>query len=102
MLILGVYIFLNFLAFLQNTFQGVFPIKCNYDCYLLDNIVDFGHKFSFGLEVGSKPELLIAIAKLIRNSDALLVCNGYKVCFFVCFSPLWEINILSFNISAEK
>lgn len=62
----------------KNRFQGVFPIKCNHDRHLLDDIVRSGQQFDFGLEAGSKPELLIAIAKLMRSRDALLICNGYK------------------------
>ncbi|KAH9325259.1 hypothetical protein KI387_005437, partial [Taxus chinensis] len=62
----------------QQHFQGVFPIKCNHDPFLLEDIVEFGRQFKFGLEVGSKPELLIAISKICCNKDALLICNGYK------------------------
>ncbi|GLJ41046.1 hypothetical protein SUGI_0849780 [Cryptomeria japonica] len=62
----------------QQSFQGVFPIKCNHDPFLLDDIVEFGHQFKFGLEVGSKPELLIAISKICCNRDGLVICNGYK------------------------
>ena len=60
----------------QQPFQGVFPIKCNPESHLLDQVVDFG----FGLEVGSKPELLIALSKLSSRDGALLICNGYKAC----------------------
>lgn len=62
----------------QQSFQGVFPIKCNHDSFLIKDIIEFGHQFKFGLEVGSKPELLIAVSKLCCNKDALLICNGYK------------------------
>ncbi|GAQ88816.1 arginine decarboxylase [Klebsormidium nitens] len=62
----------------QGHFQGVFPVKCNHDRYLIEDIVEYGRNFRFGLEAGSKPELLIAIANLRENDDALLVCNGYK------------------------
>lgn len=62
----------------ENHFQGVFPIKCNHDRVVLEDIVKFGEQFGFGLEAGSKPELLIAISKLIQTRDSLLICNGYK------------------------
>eukprot|EP01018_Ginkgo_biloba_P034014 Gb_41255 [translate_table: standard] len=62
----------------QQPFHGVFPIKCNNDCFLIEHIVEFGRQFMFGLEAGSKPELLIAISKLCHIKDALLICNGYK------------------------
>lgn len=59
-------------------FQGVFPVKCNHDRYLVEDILEYGRQFRFGLEAGSKPELLIAIANLHRSDDSLLICNGYK------------------------
>ncbi|KAG0615464.1 hypothetical protein M758_5G043300 [Ceratodon purpureus] len=63
----------------QRHFEGVFPIKCNPECHLLDQFVEFG----FGLEVGSKPELLIALSKLSSRAGALLICNGYKDSVYV-------------------
>lgn len=60
-------------------FQGVYPVKCNQDRYVVENIVEFGKAYSFGLEAGSKPELLLAMASMCKASPkALLVCNGYK------------------------
>lgn len=67
----------------QQSFQGVFPIKCNHDSFLIKDIIEFGHQFKFGLEVGSKPELLIAVSKLCRSKDALLICNGYKDSMYI-------------------
>ena len=67
------------------TYQGVFPIKCNQHRHLVKDLVRFGKSYQFGLEVGSKPELMIALAMLEptaqsnqENSNALLICNGYK------------------------
>ena len=67
----------------QGTYQGVFPIKCNQHCHLVKDLVRFGEPYQFGLEVGSKPELMIALAMLElseknQNSKPLLICNGYK------------------------
>ncbi len=59
---------------MQQQFQGVFPIKCNHERHMVEQIVECG----FGLEVGSKPELLIAMAKLGSRAGRLLICNGYK------------------------
>lgn len=67
----------------QQSFQGVFPIKCNHDSFLIKDIIEFGRRFKFGLEVGSKPELLIAVSKLCCNKDALLICNGYKDSIYI-------------------
>ncbi|KAL3814081.1 hypothetical protein ACJIZ3_015349 [Penstemon smallii] len=60
-------------------YQGVYPVKCNQDRYVVEDIVKFGSGFRFGLEAGSKPELLLAMSCLCNGSpDALLVCNGFK------------------------
>ena len=61
----------------QGRYQGVFPIKVNQQAQVIDRIVDYGAKHGFGLEVGSKAELLIAMAH--NPSDkAALICNGVK------------------------
>ncbi|KAJ7527913.1 hypothetical protein O6H91_16G076000 [Diphasiastrum complanatum] len=63
----------------RGSFQGVFPVKCNPDRYVVEDIVRFGRNFAFGLEAGSKPELLMTMACMCKASpDALLICNGYK------------------------
>lgn len=58
-------------------YQGVFPIKCNQQRHVVESLVRFGAKTHFGLEAGSKPELLIALATL-DSPGSLLLCNGYK------------------------
>jgi len=58
-------------------YRGVFPVKVNQLREVVEEILDAGEPFGFGLEAGSKPELLIALA-LLEQTDALLVCNGYK------------------------
>jgi arginine decarboxylase len=58
-------------------YRGVFPVKCNQHRHLVEDLVRFGQPHQFGLEAGSKPELLIALATL-KTPGALLVCNGYK------------------------
>lgn len=73
----------------QGHFQGVFPVKCNQDRFVVENIVEFGKPYGFGLEAGSKPELLLAMSSLIKGSpDALLVCNGYKDADYVSLALL--------------
>jgi len=66
-------------------YQGVYPIKCNQQRHLVEALVRCGRPYQFGLEVGSKPELTIALATLaptLERGDvrptALLICNGYK------------------------
>lgn len=60
-------------------YQGVYPVKCNQDRFVVEDIVRFGSPFRFGLEAGSKPELLLAMSCLCKGSpDAFLICNGFK------------------------
>ncbi|KAJ7967245.1 Arginine decarboxylase [Quillaja saponaria] len=63
----------------ESHYQGVYPVKCNQDRFVVEDIVKFGSSFRFGLEAGSKPELLLAMSCLCKgNPEALLVCNGFK------------------------
>ena len=61
----------------KGAYNGVFPIKVNQQRHLVEEMVEFGKATRLGLEAGSKPELLIALA-VMDNPDALLVCNGFK------------------------
>lgn len=61
----------------KNVYRGVFPVKCNQHRQLIQDLVRFGEPHHFGLEAGSKPELMIALATL-KTPGALLICNGYK------------------------
>ncbi len=61
----------------QNHYRGVFPIKVNQQCHVIEEIADFGRRYHHGLEAGSKAELIIAISQL-RDHDSLIICNGYK------------------------
>ena len=61
----------------EGSYQGVFPIKCNQQRHVVEHLVDCGKRWNFGLEAGSKAELLIALS-LTSNPEALLICNGYK------------------------
>ena len=67
------------------TYRGVFPIKCNQHRHLVEALVKHGKPHQLGLEVGSKPELMIALASLNpiqiskqEEEESLLICNGYK------------------------
>jgi arginine decarboxylase len=59
------------------SYRGVYPIKVNQHRYVVEQIVDAGKPYTYGLEAGSKPELL-AVMALLEDPDALIVCNGYK------------------------
>ena len=61
----------------QGRYQGVFPVKCNQQRHVVEELVSCGRRWNFGLEAGSKAELLIALS-LLDDPDALLICNGYK------------------------
>ena len=61
----------------KNNFRGVFPIKVNQLREVIEEIVDAGRQFHFGLEAGSKPELVAALA-MHKDSESLIICNGYK------------------------
>jgi len=60
-----------------NVFRGVFPIKVNQKRVVVEKIIEAGRRYGYGLEAGSKPELLAAIAADL-SSDCVITCNGYK------------------------
>ena len=66
----------------QNVYRGVFPIKVNQQCHVVEEIASFGSRYHHGLEAGSKAELIIALSKL-HDNESLIVCNGYKDAEFV-------------------
>ena len=66
----------------QGKYRGVFPIKVNQLREVVEEILDAGKPFSFGLEVGSKPELFAGLA-LQSQMGSLIICNGYKDTSFI-------------------
>ncbi|KAG2241132.1 hypothetical protein Bca4012_086574 [Brassica carinata] len=70
-------------------YQGVYPVKCNQDRFIVEDIVNFGSPFRFGLEAGCKPEVLLAMSCLCKgNPDAFLICNGFKDSEYVSLALL--------------
>jgi arginine decarboxylase len=61
----------------QGGYRGVYPIKVNQQQQVLEDVTRFGEPFHYGLEAGSKPELMAAIA-MLDDPEACLICNGYK------------------------
>ncbi len=61
----------------QGVYRGVYPIKVNQQCHIVEEIVSYGARYHYGLEAGSKPELIAAMAYM-QDSEAFLMCNGYK------------------------
>ena len=62
----------------KGKYQSVFPIKCNQNRQIIEAVVRHGKPYQFGLEAGSKPELIIALAMSSVADGSLLLCNGYK------------------------
>lgn len=58
-------------------YRGVYPIKVNQHRYVVETLIEAGKGYNYGLEAGSKPELL-AVMALLENENALVICNGYK------------------------
>ncbi len=59
------------------SYMGVYPIKVNQQRHVVEEIVRHGDAYKFGLEAGSKPELLATMA-MLESSESLIICNGYK------------------------
>jgi len=66
----------------KGRYQGVYPIKVNQMREVVEEIVDAGRPYDFGLEAGSKAELTAVIAMNL-SSDSLIICNGYKDYAFI-------------------
>src|SRR6266480_4205706 len=61
----------------QNQYISVYPIKVNQLHEVVQEILEAGRPFGFGLECGSKAELVAALPHL-EDDRTLLICNGYK------------------------
>ena len=71
----------------QGKYRGVFPIKVNQLREVVEEILEAGKPFDFGLEVGSKPELFAGLA-LQKDMGSLIICNGYKDASFIKMAML--------------
>jgi len=71
----------------QGNYCCVYPIKVNQQRHVVEEILDFGRPFNFGLEAGSKPELLAVLA-LTNGFDTPIICNGFKDDEFIRMSML--------------
>ena len=65
----------------------VYPIKVNQQRHVVEEILDFGRPFNFGLEAGSKPELLAVLA-MTNGANTPIICNGFKDDEFIRMSML--------------
>ncbi len=85
----------------RNRYRGVFPIKVNQLREVIEEIVDAGAEFHFGLEAGSKPELIAALA-MHKDPESLIICNGYKDRAFIRTAMLGRRLGKSVIIVVEK
>jgi arginine decarboxylase len=72
-------------AITQHQYEGryicVYPIKVNQQRQVVEEVLDFGREYGFGLEAGSKPELLAVAAQ--AYNDTPIICNGFKDAEFI-------------------
>src|ERR1700736_5735978 len=85
----------------RNEYRGVFPIKVNQLREVIEEIVDAGQQFHFGLEAGSKPELVAALA-MHKDPESLIICNGYKDAAYIRIALLGRKLGKSVIIVVEK
>ncbi len=60
----------------HGTYQLIYPIKVNQQRHVVEEVLRYGQKYRFGLEAGSKPELVAVIA--LASNEIPIVCNGFK------------------------
>ena len=79
-------------AIVQHKYEGryvcVFPIKVNQQRQVVEEVLDFGREYGFGLEAGSKPELLAVMAQ--AYNDTPIICNGFKDAEFIEMAMLGQ------------
>ncbi len=60
----------------KGEYRCVFPIKVNQQRQVVEEVFEYGRPYHFGLEAGSKPELLAVMA--LADNDTPIICNGFK------------------------
>ncbi|MGE0449761.1 MAG: biosynthetic arginine decarboxylase [Vicinamibacterales bacterium] len=72
-------------AIAQHDYRGkyicVYPIKVNQQRHVVEEVFEFGRPYNFGLEAGSKPELMAVAA--IADNNTPIICNGFKDAEFI-------------------
>src|ERR687895_2660766 len=72
-------------AIAQHQYQGKYscgyPIKVNQQRQVVEEVLNFGKPYGFGLEAGSKPELLAVVA--VADNETPIICNGFKDAEFI-------------------
>src|SRR6185295_4326534 len=79
-------------AITQHDYTGkyvcVYPIKVNQQRQVVEDVLEFGRQYGFGLEAGSKPELLVVAA--LADNDTPIICNGFKDAEFIEMAMLGQ------------
>ncbi|MGC8760128.1 MAG: biosynthetic arginine decarboxylase [Bryobacteraceae bacterium] len=60
----------------KGAYRCIYPIKVNQQRQVVEEIYQLGRQYGFGLEAGSKPELLAVMA--IADNSTPIICNGFK------------------------
>lgn len=63
------------------SYSCVYPIKVNQQREVVERVVEYGRPLGFGLEAGSKPELLAVVA--MSDNTTPIICNGFKDAEFI-------------------
>ena len=61
----------------KGSYRAVYPIKVNQHRQIVRQLIEVGKQYGYGLEAGSKSELM-AVMAMLESEDALIICNGYK------------------------
>jgi arginine decarboxylase len=85
----------------KGTYRGVFPIKVNQLREVVEEILDAGKPFNYGIEVGSKPEVYAGLA-IHTDPESLIVCNGYKDAAYIRMAMLGRKLGKKVIVIAEK
>ncbi len=84
----------------KGSYRGVYPIKVNQQRQIVEEIVSYGARYHYGLEAGSKPELIAAMAQM-QDGEAFLMCNGYKDDEFIDLALMGQRMGLNIHLILE-
>ena len=84
----------------RGNYRGVYPIKVNQQRHIVEEIVSYGARYHYGLEAGSKPELIAAMAYM-QDEEAFLMCNGYKDDEFIDLALMGQRMGLNIHLILE-
>ena len=65
----------------QNGYRYVYPVKVNPQRDVVQQVIQHGQQYGFGIEAGSKPELLAVVA--MTDAELPIICNGFKDAEFI-------------------